>query len=151
MRSILVIHTTQDDSVLDRIRTMELNPDLRDVTLHHTFFFTPEDSAALCLLKPQEFLEHNEYALVRRFHQLIASSNADIIVLHTGVAFYIAPFTVLSIFETLKNINPARTFAIQRGQMYSNVVAAEGPAITRKVAQIFSTTPELEELAHLLF
>lgn len=151
VQSILVIHSTLDDSVRDRIRAMELNADLRDFQLHHTYFFTPSDATALSLMKPQEFLAHNEFALTRRFHQLIASTNPDLVVLHTGVAFYIAPFTVLSIFETLKRTNPGRTFAIQKGHMYTNVIASEGPAVSRNVRQIFDQTPEVQDVVDRLF
>ena len=151
MRSILVIHTTQDESVHDRIRAMELNPDLRDLRIYHTFLFTPADADALRLVSPHEFLEHHEFALTRRFHLNIACANPDLVVLDTGVGFCIAPYTVLSIIETLKKTNPRRTFAIQKGQMYFNVLAAEGATLSRKVHQLFNETPELQDLVERLF
>jgi len=155
VRSVLVIHSTQDESVDDRIRAMANDPELKNVSWHHTYFILRGDGEAFSSMRPPEFLEQNQDVILRRFSDLAESANPDLIVLHTGVAFYIAPSTVLSIMHSLKQKFPGPTFAIQKGRMFSNVLTSRDHNVRYEVNfavnRIFDQSPEVQQFVDGLF
>jgi hypothetical protein len=148
---ILITHSTQDPAVDDRIAAIAKNPALANNEFHHTYFITPQDEEALSIQRPQDFLRENEPRLALKFEREIEINSIDLLVLHSGVAFYIAPQTVLSIFETLKDKHPQLKLGLQKGFFLDQVLNSEGPAFANRLDTIFDQAPEIQSIIKLLF
>jgi hypothetical protein len=75
MRRILVIHSTSDQGVDDRIAAMAKKPELAECEFHHLTFIRPEDAEELSQLKPSEFLRLNESKIFQRIEAQIKAKS----------------------------------------------------------------------------
>jgi hypothetical protein len=151
MRRILVIHSTSDPGVDDRIAAMAKNPELVECEFHHLTFIRPEDAEELSQLKPSEFLRHNESKIFQRIEAQIKAEKPEMVVLHSGVAFSIAPQTVISIFSMLKSRHPQLKFAIQENVILNHLLESQGGHFTRQIDEIFDRGPEIKNIVKLMF
>ena len=155
MRRILVIPSTSDSGVEDRIARMAAKPELAVYEFQHIYFFLPEYAQELELptssIKPGEFLDQNQLRILQRMTQQVEITHAEMIVMHTGIAFTMAPLAVLNIISKLKSRFPQMKFAIQEGPALESTLAAEGPRFTDQVRQIFDRSPETQEILKYMF
>ena len=147
MRRILVVHSTSDPAVDDRISAMAKKSELAGYELHHATFFRPEDEHELSQIKPSEFLRRNELRILSRLDRQIAATKSDLIILHSGIAFSIAPETILSIFSELKTKHPERKFGIQRNVIFDDMLVR----FPRQIEGIFDQSPEITNLVKAMF
>ena len=151
MRRILVIHTTRDGAVDDRIEAISKRPALADYTFHHAFIFVKGDISGLGDLKPSEFIQQNVLKIFNRLHQELQSTSPDVVLLHTGLAFSFAPQAIVSIFSRLKEENQQVRFGIQGGSVFDKVLAMEGIEFADRVFRLFDFGDDIEGLAKLVF
>lgn len=154
MVNVLLLHSVDDDSAQSRIRAIEARPGLEDYRFHHLFIFTPEDGEAMMRepsLKPSELLERNQEAIFGRLADWIGNFKPDLFLLHTGVAFTVAPDVILSVVSRLRRQFPALNFGIQEGFAFRQTVNAEGPSFAYRIDQMFTRSPELTDLMAKLF
>lgn len=151
MRRILVVHSTSDPGVDDRIAAMAKKPELAECEFHHATFIRPEDAEELSRLKPSEFLRQNEPKLFRRINGQIEAEKPEMVVLHSGIAFSIAPQTVMSIFSELKGSHPQLTFGIQENATFDRVLESQGFLFALKIDEIFDRGSEIKNLVKLMF
>jgi hypothetical protein len=151
MRQILVIHSTSDPGVDDRIAAMAKKPELAECEFHHATFIRPVDADELSRLKPSEFLQLNESKLFQRIEAQIKAEKPEMVVLHSGIVFSIAPQTVISIFSMLKSRHPQLKFAIQQNVILNHLLESQGSHFTRQIDEIFDRDPEIENIVKFMF
>jgi hypothetical protein len=154
MRRILVIHSTSDSSVDDRIARMAAKPELAAYEFHHIYFFLPEFAREMefdTRIKPGEFLDQNQLRILQRMTRQIETTQAEMIVLHTGIAFTIAPLAVLNILAELKSRFPQLRFAIQEGPALEGMLSAESTRFGDQVQRIFDRSPETQNILKHMF
>jgi hypothetical protein len=147
MRRILVVHSTSDPAVDDRISAMAKRPELAEYELHHATFIRPEDEAELSQVKPSEFLRRNELRILSRLDRQIQSTKSDLIILHSGIAFSIAPEAILSIFSELKTKHPQLKFGIQQNVIFDDMLVR----FPSQIEKIFDRSPEITDLVKVMF
>jgi hypothetical protein len=147
MRRILVVHSTSDPSVDDRISAMAWKPELAEYELHHATFIRPEDAEELSRQKPSEFLHSNELKILRRLEREIEAKKPELVVLHSGLAFSIAPQTILSIFSELKRSHPEMEFGIQENAVLDEMLAR----FPRQIDAVFDRGPEIKNIVKFMF
>jgi hypothetical protein len=151
MRRILVVHSTSDPAVDDRISAMAKKPELAECEFRHATFIRPEDGEELSRLKPSQFLQLNELRIFRRIELEIEATKPELVVLHSGVAFSIAPQTVMSIFSALKDIHPQLKFGIQENVILDHLIESQGIRFTRQIDEVFDRGPEIKNIVKLMF
>ncbi len=151
MQRILVVHSTQDSGVDNRIELMARNPQLSGFDFQHAYFILPSDEDALRIMKPRELLENNQRVIGLRLQEQIDSFAPDLVVLHTGIAFYIATQVVLRIFDRLKRDNPQLVFALQKGTMYDQVAPTLGSDFISIIELTFAKTPDVQAIVDRMF
>jgi hypothetical protein len=151
MRRILVVHSTSDPGVDDRIAAMAKKPELAECEFHHETFIRPEDEEELSQLKPSEFLQRNEPKIFQRIEARVKAEKPEMVVLHSGVAFSIAPQTVMSIFSMLKSRHPQLKFAVQENVILNHLLESQGGYFTRQIDEIFDRSPEIKNIINLMF
>jgi archaellum biogenesis protein FlaJ (TadC family) len=154
MGRILVIHSTSDSNVDDRIVRMAAKPELTAYEFKHIYFFLPEYAQEIeksSKIRPGEFLDQYQSRILQRMTQQIEFTQPEMIVLHTGIAFTMAPIAVLNILSGLKSRFPQLKFAIQEGKVLEGTLSAEGPRFADQVRQIFDRSPETQDILKHMF
>ncbi len=148
MRRILVIHSTSDPGVEDRIARMAAKPELAAYQFQHIYFFLPEYARQAerdMRVRPGEFLEENQASIRQRMTRQIEVTEPEMIVVHNGIAFTMAPMAVLNIISELKARFPQMKFAMQDGPALADTLFAN------QIQQIFDLSPETQEIVKSMF
>jgi hypothetical protein len=151
MREVLVIHSTSDLAVDDRITAMAKKPELAGCHLSHAYFILPQDGPAMRDIKPGEFLKQNRGRIVERFAKQIEETKSELVVLHSGIAFWMAPQTVLDIFMILRRRFPDLKFGIQDNSLRTSVIEEQGRLFQHEIEQLFDFSSETTDLIKLMF
>lgn len=151
MQRILVVHSTSDPGVDDRIAAMVKKPELAGYELHHAYFIRPEDGPELSRLKPSEFLSQNEMRILGRIEREINATKSELVVLHSGIALSIAPQSVMTIFSELKSRQPQLRFAIQQNALLDQLLESQSSHFASQIDEIFDRGPQISNLVKLMF
>jgi hypothetical protein len=149
--TILILHSTPDDSTTRRIATMDIRAEKLGFRLHHLTVITHEYATENDEnLKPKEWIMKNQGELWRRISTAISISHPQYFFLHTGVAFMIAPLTILEVIADLREQYPAMTFGIQQSVMLK-MTLDEKPSIAAEIEEMFDHSEDTEKLVAALF